>query len=89
MVNYSMDGRTYRYSHGEVLYPFGYGLSYSSFHYTAVMHTAFVHAGQPLLGQVYIDNVGGYDADEVGTSVLSERNSSLCCFLLSYGQRSV
>ena len=26
-----MKNRTYRYYHGEVLYPFGYGLSYSRF----------------------------------------------------------
>lgn len=32
--NYAMAGRTYRYFAGEVLYPFGFGLSYSSFDYT-------------------------------------------------------
>jgi len=28
--NYSMEGRTYRYFRGEALYPFGFGLSYST-----------------------------------------------------------
>jgi beta-glucosidase len=28
------NGRTYRYFEGQVLYPFGYGLSYSEFNYT-------------------------------------------------------
>jgi beta-glucosidase len=32
--NYSMQGRTYRFFKGQPLYPFGYGLSYSTFTYT-------------------------------------------------------
>ena len=31
--DYNMKGRTYRYFEGEPLYPFGFGLSYSSFEY--------------------------------------------------------
>ncbi|XQW85831.1 glycoside hydrolase family 3 C-terminal domain-containing protein [Thalassotalea piscium] len=32
-TNYSMENRTYKYYHGEVLYPFGYGLSYANIEY--------------------------------------------------------
>jgi beta-glucosidase len=31
--DYSMQGRTYRFFQGKVLFPFGYGLSYSDFEY--------------------------------------------------------
>jgi beta-glucosidase len=34
--DYNMSNRTYRYFKGEALYPFGYGLSYSSFKYDAL-----------------------------------------------------
>jgi beta-glucosidase len=33
-TDYAMKGRTYRYFAGEPLYPFGFGLSYSSFAYS-------------------------------------------------------
>ncbi|MBN2321899.1 MAG: glycoside hydrolase family 3 C-terminal domain-containing protein [Acidobacteria bacterium] len=35
-TDYSMKGRTYRYFKGEPLYPFGFGLSYSSFTYSGL-----------------------------------------------------
>ncbi len=34
--DYAMEGRTYKYFRGEPLFPFGFGLSYSSFDYTKI-----------------------------------------------------
>lgn len=65
MVNYSMDGRTYRYFKGDPLYPFGYGLSYSFFFYSGLTVPASIKAGDPLRGQVLVSNVGEVDSDEV------------------------
>nr|KAG5694882.1 hypothetical protein BaRGS_029499 [Batillaria attramentaria] len=68
MVNYSMEGRTYRYidpSSAPPLYPFGYGLSYTTFNYTATITADVIHAGEPLKGEVTVSNEGNVVADEV------------------------
>jgi beta-glucosidase len=36
-TDYAMRGRTYRYFRGEALYPFGFGLSYSTFEYSGLI----------------------------------------------------
>ena len=61
--DYNMDkGRTYRYYRGTPVYPFGYGLSYTRFNYSA----AKLHeAGNELTLQVNVENTGLYDGDEV------------------------
>ncbi len=56
--DYSMKNRTYRYFTGDVLFPFGYGLSYTRFSYSDIRtENGFVLAD--------IENVGDCDADEV------------------------
>ena len=64
--NYSMKGRTYRYFEGEPLWPFGYGLSYTAFKYSALTLPATpINAGDPLDTAVTVTNVGKLAGDEV------------------------
>ena len=56
--NYSMENRTYRYFKGEALYPFGFGLSYTSFS----MKGAAVTNGE---ASVTVSNDGNMDGDAV------------------------
>jgi beta-glucosidase len=64
--DYRMEGRTYRYFKGDVLYPFGHGLSYTSFGYRApVLSSASVRAGDALSVTVEVANTGKRDGDEV------------------------
>ena len=66
MTDFSMENRTYRYSVMEPLYPFGYGLSYSHFQYTAInVHPTVIHPNEDVIVAVKVANLGPYDADEV------------------------
>jgi beta-glucosidase len=63
--NYSMKGRTYRYFKGNALYPFGFGLSYSRFAYSALQVPAKIAMGKPVTVSVKVKNTGNYDGEEV------------------------
>jgi beta-glucosidase len=70
--DYSMQNRTYRYFHGKPLYPFGYGLSYTTFSYTDLtLPKAAIHAGDPLTAEVSVTNTGKREGDEVAQLYLS------------------
>jgi len=63
---YAMKDRTYRYYKGPVLYPFGFGLSYSTFRYSAMrLSTKEVDAGNPLGVDVAVENTSRVPGDEV------------------------
>ncbi len=64
--DYSMAKRTYRYFDGEPLYPFGYGLSYTSFSYShAKVDNASIGANGAVTVSVDVANTGAMAGDEV------------------------
>lgn len=64
--DYSMKGRTYRYFEGEPLWPFGFGLSYTTFNYGGLgVSAATLDAGDPLDVAVNVTNTGPLAGDEV------------------------
>jgi beta-glucosidase len=64
--DYAMKGRTYRYFEGKPLYPFGYGLSYTTFSYSGLtVPKAPVSAGQPVMAEVTVTNTGKRAGGEV------------------------
>jgi beta-glucosidase len=63
--DYGMSNRTYRYFDGKPLYPFGYGLSYTTFKYSDLIVPAkAVAAGQPVAADVTVTNTGKLAGDE-------------------------
>jgi beta-glucosidase len=73
--NYSMEGRTYRYFKGTPLYPFGYGLSYTTFEYKDLnLPTNPVPAGAAMSASVTVSNRGKRAGDEVAQLYLSFPN---------------
>ena len=63
--DYSMNNRTYRYFKGEALYPFGYGLSYTSFKYDMINVPATVASGKNVTVSARVTNTGKLDGEEV------------------------
>ena len=70
--DYAMKGRTYRYFDGKPLYPFGHGLSYTSFSYSGLsLPKEAISAGDPLPIEVTVTNTGKREGDEVAQLYLS------------------
>ncbi len=63
---YAMKGRTYRYYDGKVVYPFGYGLSYSTFEYAKMQSNKSKYNFEDTIEiNTTITNTGNMDAAEV------------------------
>jgi beta-glucosidase len=85
--DYSMQNRTYRFFKGSPLYPFGYGLSYSSFQYSNAEISTPKSEKEEINITVKIKNTGLFDGEEVVQlyvvkPILNNRNpiKSLCGF---------
>lgn len=63
--DYSMANRTYRYFKGDVRYPFGYGLSYTTFAYQPLSNASVVKTGESIQVTTTVTNTGKRDGDEV------------------------
>ena len=60
--DYDLSNRTYKYFKGGVLYPFGYGLSYSQFKYSNLI----INEKENTIDVEFdVKNIGRYDGDEV------------------------
>ena len=64
--DYAMKGRTYRYFTGTPLYPFGYGLSYTTFRYSNLRTSSpTLRANGRVMVRVNVTNTGKRTGDEV------------------------
>jgi beta-glucosidase len=65
-------GRTYRYITQEPLFPFGYGLSYTTFRYgVGKLNATQINPAQTVLLTFDIENTGGVGSEEVRFLMLS------------------
>jgi beta-glucosidase len=75
--DYNMAGHTYRFFKGQPLYPFGYGLSYTSFAYDSLKWAAIGKAGDSVHIWVDITNAGQSAGDEVAQLYVSRLRSAV------------
>jgi beta-glucosidase len=74
--DYSMKERTYKYFTGKPLYPFGHGLSYTTFTYKNFNVPKSARAGDPVRVSVTVTNTGNRAGDEVVQLYLAARQPS-------------
>ncbi len=81
-TDYSMKNRTYRNLENNVLYPFGYGLTYSK-----VICNSLFYDSATNMATIQVENIGAYETDEViqlyihdEESKWAVKNHKLCGF---------
>jgi beta-glucosidase len=76
--DYSMQGKTYRYFKGEPLYPFGHGLSFTTFKYSDIkINKSKVKADDAVEVSFNLTNTGKIDGDEVAQLYVHDVESTL------------
>jgi beta-glucosidase len=74
--DYDMEGRTYRYFGGDPLFPFGHGLSYTTFEYDGLDLPASVQAGEDVRVSVEVENTGRVAGEEVVQLYITDLEAS-------------
>ena len=74
--DYNITTQTYRYFKGEALYPFGYGLSYTTFQYDNFKIGNSYKTGETIKLSVNVKNTGSVAGDEVVQAYVSNENKS-------------
>jgi beta-glucosidase len=74
--DYDMKGKTYRFFSQEPLYPFGYGLSYTTFSYSKLSFPQNVLAGEKVKISVTVTNTGKTEGDEVVQLYITDEKAS-------------
>jgi beta-glucosidase len=72
-----MKERTYKYFTGDPLYPFGHGLSYTTFAYSDLKAPEAVKAGKQVKVTVTVKNTGKRAGDEVVQLYVSDREATV------------
>ena len=75
-ANYNMEGKTYRYFRGEPLFPFGHGLSYTTFAYSNLNIPSSVRVGENVSVSVDVKNSGSRSGEEVVQLYVTELEAS-------------
>ncbi|MFI3248537.1 MAG: glycoside hydrolase family 3 N-terminal domain-containing protein [Rikenellaceae bacterium] len=76
--DYSMEGRTYKYMREhKPLYPFGYGLSYSTFEYADLKLAKKIKAGENQCVEVTVTNTSDRDGEEVVQLYITDLEASV------------
>jgi beta-glucosidase len=73
-TDYAMKGRTYRFFEGQPLYPFGYGLSYTTFSYSNLKLPQQSATGVDVPVSVEVRNTGSRDGEEVVQLYISRQD---------------